>query len=82
MSIRLTQVPQDNNTGENTDPIGYETTFDGQTFYWAPGQQRAFGDDGQGVGHINNSGSGSPAGGVVEDNQASGIKYPDYGSRA
>lgn len=82
MSIRLTQVPQNSTTGENTDPIGYETTFDGQTFFWAPGQTRAYADDGQGIGHLNNSGNGSPAAGVVEDNALSGAKYPSYGSRA
>lgn len=80
MSIRLTQVPQDNNTGENTDPIGYETTFDGQTFFWAPGQMRAMSAS-IGVGHAANSGSGSPAAGVVEDNELSGKAYPGYASR-
>jgi len=72
MGVRLTQVPQKSSTGENVDPIAYETTFDGQTFNWAPGEKRAFADDGQGLGHAGNSGSGSPAGGVVEDNAASG----------
>ena len=82
MGIRLTQVPRDSTTGENTDPIGFETTYDGQTFFWAPGQTRSFGDDGQGVGHAGNSGGGSPATGVVEDNELS-LKYrPDYASRA
>jgi|GEM_PF-3481043 len=72
MGVRLTQVPQGVSTGENTDPIAFETTYDGQTFNWAPGERRAFADDGQGIGHAGNSGSGSPAGGVIEDNASSG----------
>lgn len=80
--MRLTQVPQDNNTGENTNPIGYETTFDGQTFFWAPGEKRAFASDANGVGHAANSGNGSPAAGVVEDSELSTKKNPDYASRA
>lgn len=82
MSIRLTQVPQDNAGGLSTDPIGFETTYDGQTFFWAPGQIRAFADDGQGIGHLNNSGAGSPAAGVVEDNELSTKRHPGYASRA
>ncbi len=71
MSLRVTQVNQNATTQENNDPLGYETTFDGQTFFWAPGQQRAFGDDGQGLGHAANSGAGSPAAAVVADDTAS-----------
>lgn len=82
MSKRLTQVPQGVLTGENTNPIGYETTYDGQTFFWAPGQMRAFADDGQGIGHINNNGDGSPAGGVVEDGISSAKRFPNADSTA
>ena len=35
------------------DDITLETTFDGQTFAWGPGQVRNFADDGVGVGHQN-----------------------------
>ncbi len=82
MALRLTQVPQDNATGENTDPLAFETSYDGQTFNWAPGEKRAFADDGQGIGHADNSGSGSPAAGVVVDNELSTKQYPDYAARS
>ena len=35
------------------DDITLETTYDGQTFAWGPGQVRNFVDDGVGVGHQN-----------------------------
>ena len=35
------------------DDITLETTFDGQTFAWGPGQVRNFVDDGVGIGHQN-----------------------------
>jgi hypothetical protein len=35
------------------DDITIETTFDGQTYAWGPGQVRNFADDGVGVGHQN-----------------------------
>lgn len=35
------------------DDITLETTFDGQTFAWGPGQVRNFMDDGVGIGHQN-----------------------------
>ena len=82
MAMRLTQVPQDSTTGENTDPIGYETTYDGQTFFWAPGQLRSFADDGQAIGHAGNSSEGSPDAGVIEDNTASAKYYPNQSSRS
>ena len=82
MSMRLTHVPRNSTTGEATDPIGFETTYDGQTFFWAHGQTRNLADDGQAVGHAGNSGAGSPATGVVEDNALSLKYYPDYASRA
>ena len=41
----------DNPTGEATDPVMEETTVDGQTFAWGPGQKRSFGDDGIGAAH-------------------------------
>ena len=80
--MRLTQVPQNSNTGELTDPLGYETTFDGQTFFWAPGEMRAFASDANGVGHAANSGDGSPAAGVIEDSELSTKRNPGYASRA
>jgi len=80
MSIKTTQVPQDNDTGENTDPIGYETTYDGQTFFHAPGQVRSFLDDGQALGHIANATGSGPW--VVEDNASSAKAYPSDDSRA
>lgn len=36
---------------DNTDPVTVETTVDGQTFAWSPGQVRNFADDGIGVAH-------------------------------
>lgn len=82
MPIRATHVQQGNTTGETTDPIPFETTYDGQTFNWAPGENRAFGDDGQGAGHIANSGAGTPAAGVVEDNELSKKRNPNSSSRS
>lgn len=35
------------------DDVTIETTFDGQTFAWGPGQIRNFIDNGVGVGHQN-----------------------------
>lgn len=80
MGIKVTQVPQDNNTGENTDPIQYETTFDGQTFNWAPGQVRPILDDGNATGHIGNATGSGPW--VVEDNASSAKAYPNDESRS
>jgi len=36
-----------------------ETTVDGQTFHWAPGQVRNFADDGVGLQHVAQLGSPS-----------------------
>ncbi len=82
MSMRLTYVLQNNTQQETTDPIQFETTYDGQTFVWGPGQMRSFADDGQAIGHAGNSGSGSPAAGVVEDNAASKKQFPNSDSRS
>lgn len=82
MTIKVTQVPQNNSTGENTDPLGYEATFDGQTYFFAPGQVRSFADDRVGVGVAGNSGAGAPATGIVEDNVSSKKKNPNDQSRS
>ena len=42
---------------EMTDPVVVETTVDGQTFAWMPGQIRNFLDDGVGLAHGNFDGS-------------------------
>ena len=75
MSIRATYVPQNSTTGEATDPIPYETTYDGNTFTWVPGKVINFADDGVGIGHIGNATGSGPW--VVEDNSASAKKDPD-----
>ena len=82
MAMRLTQVPQNSTDQDVSDPIGYETTYDGQTFHWGPNEKRAFGDDGQAIGHVNNAGAGSPAEGVVQDNALSLKQYPNSDSRS
>ncbi len=80
MTVNVVQVPQNNTSGESTDPIGYETTFDGQTFFWGPNQKRSFLDDGVATGHIGNATGSGPW--VVEDNSSSARKYPGGESRA
>lgn len=80
MPIRITQVPQNNTTGETDDPIAYETEYDGQKFTWAPGQMRSI-DTAQAIGHIAGEVDGAPAAGVVQDNASSGKKYPNQDSR-
>ena len=45
------KISGDNNTIEATDPLTVETTYNGQTLAWGPGQVRAFGDDGVAQGH-------------------------------
>ena len=82
MSITLTQVPQDNNTGENTDPLGYETESDGVKFFHAPGKVLPFLDDVSGVEHSKSRVADAPAAGVVEDNTASKKKFPSDQSRS
>ena len=82
MAIRVTAVPQNNTEGENTDPIGFETEYDGTVFFWAPGQIRSFGDDGQAIGHIGGDVDGAPAAGVVQDNATSKKRYPNAESRS
>ena len=53
MPVRL-RTKSDNSTitGEQTDPVMVETTFEGQTFAWGPGEKRVFGDTGQAQGHV------------------------------
>lgn len=58
MSRRVQRLPvgvPDDGTEltENFDDITLETTFDGMTYAWGPGQVRNFMDDGVGVGHQN-----------------------------
>ena len=79
MPIRITAVPQNNNTGENDDPIGYETTFDNQTVYFGPGQVKVFPDTGVGVGFA--ASDSAPEAAVIEDNELSTKYYPDANSR-
>ena len=53
MSVRVIHHGRDlpNNQPEMTDPVSIETTVDGQTFAWMPGQVRNFLDDGVGAAH-------------------------------
>jgi hypothetical protein len=46
-------------TGGIQDDLTYETTFDGMTFAWGPGQIRNFADDAVGLGHATFFGSAS-----------------------
>ena len=46
-------------TGGVQDDLVYETTFDGQTFAWGPGQVRNFADDAVGLGHATFVGAAS-----------------------
>lgn len=52
MPVRL-RTKSDNSaiTGEQTNPVTVETTFEGQTYAWGPGEQRVIGDSGQAIGH-------------------------------
>lgn len=81
MPVRVTQVPQNNTEGENTDPIGYTTEFDGQAFFWAPGQMRSI-EDTQATGQLASAVDGAPAAGVVEDGVASKKRFPNAESRS
>ena len=47
-----TKSDQSNITGEQTNPVTVETTFEGQTYAWGPGEQRVIGDTGQAAGHV------------------------------
>ena len=53
MPVRL-RTKSDNSaiTGEQTNPVTVETTFEGQTYAWGPGEQRVIGDTGQAAGHV------------------------------
>lgn len=82
MSKRITYVTQNNTTGEITDPITFEAEYDGQKFTFGPGQMRNFLSDAQGIGLINNSVSGAPAAGIVEDNALSKKRNPNANSTA
>lgn len=82
MPIRVTHVTQNNTTGETDDPITFEAEYDGNKFTFGPGEMKAFGDDGQGIGIINNSVDGAPAAGVVQDNETSKKLNPNQNSRS
>ena len=60
----------DNVTGELTNPVTVETTMDGQTFAWGPGEKRVFADSGVAAGHDAFSAS------VIEDDTATTINSP------
>ena len=67
MPIRL-RAKRDNSsrTGEQVDPVTHETTVDGMTFAWGPGNQRVIGDDGVANAHrLFDAGRGAN---VFEDN--------------
>lgn len=82
MSIRTTYVTQNNTTGETDDPITFDAEYDGNKFTFGPGEMKAFADDGQGIGIINNQVGGAPAAGVVQDNATSKKLNPNAESRA
>ena len=67
MSIRLrARHDNSNRTGEQTDPVIHETTVDGMTFAWGPGEKRVIGDDGVANAHrLFDAGRGAN---VFEDN--------------
>ncbi len=72
MPIRITAVPQDNATGEMTDPLGYDATYDNMTFHFGPGQRRNFPDAGVGLGFA--ADDSVPAAAIIQDNTSSGKK--------
>lgn len=82
MAIRGTYVTQNNTTGETTDPITFETEYDGTKFTWAPGQTRSFADDGQAIGHLAGDVGGTPAAGVVIDDETSKKLNPNQSARS
>jgi hypothetical protein len=56
MSVRIKRFSFENGGDTNQTPADWtqeqrETTVDGQTFHWAPGQIRNFMDDGVGLNH-------------------------------
>jgi len=56
MGVRVKRRSHAGGGDSNQDPGEYaqtdrETTVDGQTFHWAPGQVRNFMDDGVGLAH-------------------------------
>lgn len=71
MSTRVRIKPRDNNTLELTDPVSFDVFYDGQQYTMGPGQKMAIADDGVAAGFI----AGETQ--LVEDNDASGIQYPN-----
>ena len=57
MTVRVQRLP--NGVGDagtevgdgRADDVAVETTYDGQTYSWGPGQVRNFADDGVGAAH-------------------------------
>lgn len=71
MPVRLrARNSTDNVTGELTNPVTVETTYEGQTFAWGPGEKRVFADSGVAAGHDAFVAS------VDEDDTASVINSP------
>lgn len=53
MPVRLkAKSDQSNRTGEQTNPVTVETTYENQTFAWGPGEKRVIGDTGIAAGHV------------------------------
>ena len=67
MPVRLIANRRGSRGPEVTDPVTVETTVNGQTFAWGPGQTRSFGDSGVGVAHAAFDGEEAT---VQEDNTA------------
>lgn len=64
MGVRLKRFSHANGGDFNQDPGDWtqeqrETTVDGQTFHWGPGEKRNFLDDGVGLAHTAQLGSPS-----------------------
>lgn len=53
MGVRVKKFANNVPNGSTTvtDPVTRETTYDGQTYAWGPGETRNFLDDGVGLGH-------------------------------
>ncbi len=74
MGTRMIQIPQNSKTGESTDPLSYETSFDGQTYCWGPNQMRGLADDTPPHSHVVQSG---PTIAVLADDKSSKRGYPN-----
>lgn len=74
MSIRLVHLNKITNTPELTDPVGCTTEYDGQSYYWGPGQVRVVPEAGVGDKHRANVVDSDTT--VVQDQAASGLQNP------